>query len=303
MTRFLDRFRELASDYDVVLSDVWGVIHNGVEAFPEACAALQTFRENGGTVVMITNAPRPSAPVVAYLRGLNIKDATYDAIVSSGDVTRHYITKHAGQKPYYLGPERDRVIYDELGIPFVALDEADYIIDVGLVHEDNETPENYRDLLARAAARKLPMICANPDLVVERGDKLLYCAGALAELYRTLGGEVIFAGKPHRPIYEDALEIALERRKAAGKTGSAARARHRRLRAHRSRRRQCVRHPLPVRDLRHSCRRFRHARQSRRSSPRPPARHGVQAADRGDAALELVNHIVRAGLVATSPLG
>jgi HAD superfamily hydrolase (TIGR01459 family) len=220
MTRFLDRFRELASDFDVVLSDVWGVIHNGVEAFPEACHALQTFREGGGTVVMITNAPRPSAPVITYLRGLNIKDATYDAIVSSGDVTRHYITKHAGQKPYYLGPQRDRVIYDELGIPFVPLDEADYIIDVGLVHEDDETPEDYRAMLMRAAARKLPMICANPDLVVERGDKLLYCAGALAELYRTLGGEVIFAGKPHRPIYEDALEIALARRTAAGKTGA-----------------------------------------------------------------------------------
>jgi HAD superfamily hydrolase (TIGR01459 family) len=220
MTRFLDRFRDLAADFDVVLSDVWGVIHNGVEAFPEACNALAQFRAQGGTVVMITNAPRPSAPVVTYLRGLHVKDDTYDAIVSSGDVTRHYIANHAGQKPYYLGPARDRAIYDELGIPFVALDDADYIIDVGLVHEDDETPENYRAMLTRAASRKLPMICANPDLVVERGDKLLYCAGALAELYRTLGGEVTFAGKPHRPIYDEALAIAIERRKAAGQTGT-----------------------------------------------------------------------------------
>lgn len=220
MTRFLDRFRELAADFDVVLSDVWGVIHNGVEAFPEACEALATFRRNGGTVVMITNAPRPSAPVVTYLRGLKVKDDTYDAIVSSGDVTRHYIKDHSGQKPYYLGPARDRAIYDELGIPFVPLDDADYIIDVGLVNEDYETPDNYRDMLAKAAKRKLPMICANPDLVVERGDKLLYCAGALAELYRTFGGEVTFAGKPHRPIYDDALAIAAEKRKTAGKSGT-----------------------------------------------------------------------------------
>src|SRR6478736_2905696 len=107
MIRFVDRFRDIASDFDIVLSDVWGVIHNGVAAFPEACAALESFRQSGGTVAMITNAPRPSAPVVDYLRGLKIRDETYDAIVSSGDVTLQYIDDHRHMKPYYLGPDRD----------------------------------------------------------------------------------------------------------------------------------------------------------------------------------------------------
>lgn len=216
MIRFADRFRDLAPDFDIVLSDVWGVIHNGVAAFPEACEALQAFRENGGTVVMITNAPRPSAPVVDFLRGLKISDETYDAIVSSGDVTTHYIADHRGQKPYYLGPQRDRAIYDNMKIDFVPLEDADYIIDVGLVHEETEHPDDYRGMLQKGVARRMPMICANPDLVVERGDKLVFCAGSLAELYRNLGGEVIFAGKPHRPIYDQALATALEKRKARG---------------------------------------------------------------------------------------
>ena len=217
MTRFVDRFRDIASDFDIVLSDVWGVIHNGVAAFPEACEALRLFRDNGGTVAMITNAPRPSAPVVDYLRGLKIKDDTYDAIVSSGDVTLRYIDDHRHMKPYYLGPQRDRGIYDALKLPFVPIEDADYIIDVGLVHEETEQPDDYLPMLQKSADRRLPMICANPDLVVERGDKLVPCAGALAELYRTLGGDVIFAGKPHRPIYEQAIETAQAKRKAAGK--------------------------------------------------------------------------------------
>lgn len=216
MISFVDRFRDIASNFDIVLSDVWGVIHNGVAAFPEACDALRQFRENGGTVVMITNAPRPSAPVVDFLRNLKIKDDTYDAIVSSGDVTIRYIDEHRHMKPYYLGPQRDRAIYDALNLAFVPIEEADYIIDVGLVNELVEHPDEYRPMLQKAAARKLPMICANPDLVVERGDKLVYCAGALAELYRNLSGEVIFAGKPHRPIYEQALETAQRKRKGAG---------------------------------------------------------------------------------------
>jgi HAD superfamily hydrolase (TIGR01459 family) len=218
MIRFVDRFRDLASDFDIVLSDVWGVIHNGIAAFPEACEALRMFRERGGTVAMITNAPRPSAPVVDYLRGLKIGDDTYDAIVSSGDVTLHYIDQHRHMKPYYLGPRRDRGIYDALNLSFVPIESADYIVDVGLVHEDTEHPDDYRAMLEKAASRRLPMICANPDLVVERGDRLVYCAGALAELYRNLGGEVIFAGKPHRPIYEQALGAALDKRKQAGKS-------------------------------------------------------------------------------------
>lgn len=216
--RFIDHLNELARDVDIILSDIWGVIHDGLVAFPEACAALQTFREGGGTVVMITNAPRPADSVQRQLRKLGVADATYDAIVSSGDLTRQFITGHPGQAVHKIGPERDNSIFRELDVSFVPLDQADYIVCTGPFDDETETPDDYRDLLQQALARKLTLICANPDIVVERGDRLIYCAGAIAELYRSFGGEVIFYGKPHRPIYDRALGIAHElRRNATGR--------------------------------------------------------------------------------------
>jgi HAD superfamily hydrolase (TIGR01459 family) len=203
---FIESFSTLAGDYDVVLSDVWGVIHNGVAAFPEACDALARFRAKGGRVALITNAPRPGAVVVRLLDRLAVRHDAYDAIVSSGDVTRTVMAARPGKAVCHIGPERDLPIFDGLGLRFVPYEKADYVVCTGLANDEVETPEHYRKLLTKIRERGLFMLCGNPDLVVERGDKLVYCAGALADLYGTLGGEVFYAGKPHRPIYDLALE-------------------------------------------------------------------------------------------------
>src|ERR1700709_2593949 len=210
--RFIETLREVVDGVDVVLSDIWGVVHNGLVAFPEACEALHTFRAQGGTVILITNAPRPADSVQRQLRKFGVADATYDAIVSSGDLTRNYVAGHPGRKVFWLGPERDNSIHRGLDPVLAPLEHADYIVCTGLFDDETESAEDYRAMMLQARERKLPLICANPDIVVERGDRLIYCAGAIAELYRELGGEVIFYGKPHRPIYERAMALAAERR-------------------------------------------------------------------------------------------
>jgi HAD superfamily hydrolase (TIGR01459 family) len=210
--RFVERLRDLVDGVEVILSDIWGVVHNGLEAFPEACDALHAYRSNGGTVILITNAPRPADSVQRQLQKLGVADDAYDAIVSSGDLTRHYVAGHPGAKVFWLGPERDSAIHRGLDLKLSPLREADYIVCTGLLDDETESAEDYRPMMREALQRKLTLICANPDIVVERGDRLIYCAGAIAEMYRELGGEVIFYGKPHRPIYERAMALAAERR-------------------------------------------------------------------------------------------
>src|ERR1700692_3929916 len=211
--RFVERLRDLVGGVDVVLSDIWGVVHNGLVSFPEACEALHTFRSQGGTVILITNAPPPADSVPRQLRNLAVPDNTYDAIVSSGDLTRHFVADHPGRKVFWLGPERDSSIHRGLDPALPPLEQADYIVCTGLFDDETESVEDYRAMMLQARERKLTLICANPDIVVERGDRLIYCAGAIAELYRELGGEVIFYGKPHRPIYERAMGLAAGRRR------------------------------------------------------------------------------------------
>jgi len=208
--RFAERLRDLVEQTDVVLSDIWGVVHNGLESFPEACEALHTYRSRGGTVILITNAPRPADSVQQQLRKLGVADNAYDAIVSSGDLTRHYVAGHPGQKAFLMGSERHDTIHHGLDLTLSPLEQADYILCAGLFDDETETAEDYRPMMLQARERGLTLICANPDIVVERGDRLIYCAGAIAELYRELGGEVVFYGKPHRPIYERAMELAAE---------------------------------------------------------------------------------------------
>ena len=212
MLRFAEGLRELVSGVEVLFSDIWGVVHNGLAAFPEACEALHGFREQGGTVVLITNAPRPADSVQRQLRKLGVADDIYDAIVSSGDLTRHFVADRPGQKMFWIGPERDSSIYRGLDPVLAPMEQADYIVCTGLFDDETELAENYRAMMLEARERKLTLVCANPDIVVERGDRLIYCAGAIAELYLELGGEVIFYGKPHRPIYERAIALAAERR-------------------------------------------------------------------------------------------
>jgi HAD superfamily hydrolase (TIGR01459 family) len=207
--------RELVSDVDVILSDIWGVVHNGLEAWPDACDALSQFRQRGGAVVLITNAPRPAPGVQKMLRKLKVDDGVYDAIVSSGDLTRGYIADHRGKTVFHIGPDRDKGLFDDYEIAFGDVETADYIVCSGLFDDETETAENYREMLMRAKERDLFFVCANPDIVVERGERLIFCAGALAELYISLGGRVMFAGKPHRTIYDLALMKAGKARGAA----------------------------------------------------------------------------------------
>jgi HAD superfamily hydrolase (TIGR01459 family) len=201
----IERFAPLARDYDVLLCDVWGVVHNGLEAFPAACDALQRFRASGGTAILITNAPRPGAAVGRILDRLKVPRNAYDAIVSSGDVTRGIVESRLGQRIFHLGPERDLPIFTGLNVGFAPVETSDYVVCSGLFDDTRETPDDYRALLATMRARSLFMVCANPDIVVERGETLVYCAGALADAYAEMGGEVLYCGKPHAPIYESAL--------------------------------------------------------------------------------------------------
>jgi HAD superfamily hydrolase (TIGR01459 family) len=204
----IERFAPLARGYDVLFCDVWGVVHNGIAAFADACDTLKRFRDSGGTAILITNAPRPGAAVVRILDRLGVPHDAYDAIVSSGDVTRAIVESRLNQSVFHIGPQRDLPIFAGLDVRFATLETADYVVCSGLFDDTKETPETYRDVLAQMRSRGLFMVCANPDVVVERGDALVYCAGALADAYAALGGEVLYCGKPHAPIYEAALAKA-----------------------------------------------------------------------------------------------
>ena len=206
-TQIIKRLDEIVSDYDLILCDVWGVIHNGVNAWSQAYRALARARSAGLAVVLITNAPRPFGPVVKQLANLGVPDETFDAIVTSGDVTRALI-KQGLPKVFHLGQEQDLPIYDGLDVELVNEEEAQTVVCTGLVNDEFETPAHYAEQLKRFKARDLPMICANPDIVVEKGHKLLWCAGALARDYAALGGKTLIAGKPHAPIYEEAIKLA-----------------------------------------------------------------------------------------------
>jgi HAD superfamily hydrolase (TIGR01459 family) len=198
----------LLANRKMVISDVWGVIHNGIVAWSSAYNALKKTREMGIPVVLVTNAPRPSPDIITQLDRLGVTRASYDAIVSSGDLTVSLIKAREGQKCYHIGPERDLGLFNGLNITLTSLETADFIVCSGLFNDDIETPADYNDALKVMLSRKLPFICANPDKVVERGSRLIFCAGALADVYTDMGGEVIMAGKPYAPIYEQAVKIA-----------------------------------------------------------------------------------------------
>jgi HAD superfamily hydrolase (TIGR01459 family) len=198
--------KELGPRYRVWLVDIWGVMHNGRRAYLRAVTSTRAFKAAGGVVLLLSNSPRPSAAVQEQLRDLGVPYDAYDATVTSGDLTRYELGKHQGARVYHLGPARDQPIFDGLDVRLVGRDEAELIVCSGLFDDETETPENYAATLERLAARKLPMICANPDHRVERGGKLIWCAGALAAAYEKLGGGVVYAGKPYAPIYRLALE-------------------------------------------------------------------------------------------------
>ncbi|WP_295895830.1 TIGR01459 family HAD-type hydrolase [uncultured Bartonella sp.] len=195
--------------YDAVFCDVWGVIHNGVHAFGEALLALKKARQSGKAVILITNSPRPRQGVVLQLASLKIGADFYDDIVTSGDATR-YLIKEAPKKIFHIGPERDLSLFDGLDVELCEEFEAAAVVCTGLFDDENETPDDYVELLQRLRSRNLPFICANPDIIVHHGDKELWCAGALARAYEQLGGRTLIAGKPHRPIYDLAMKKLAE---------------------------------------------------------------------------------------------
>jgi HAD superfamily hydrolase (TIGR01459 family) len=191
-----------AERYDLFLCDVWGVVHNGVAAFPAANEALTRAREAGVTVIMISNAPRPGAIVHKQIARYGVPQSAYDDVVASGDVTRAELAARPGARVFHLGAERDLPNYEGLDVTLVDLTHADLVVCTGPFNDDTETPDDYRGLMAEIKARDLLLICANPDIVVERGDRLVWCAGALAAIYDELGGKTLYAGKPYAPIYE-----------------------------------------------------------------------------------------------------
>ncbi len=212
----VDGLASLANRYDAILCDVWGVLIDGAAHFPRAAAALKTFRAQGGSVALITNASRPSEEVRGQLRRLGVPDDCYDDLVSAGELTLREIVARKGQACCHLGPPRDRGLFETagrlLGAPLrlVEPEAADYVVCTGLVDEDHETPEDYDARLHLLRDRALPMLCANPDIVVGVGDRLYWCAGALAQRYEAMGGETHMFGKPHPPIYRAALQRLTE---------------------------------------------------------------------------------------------
>ena len=199
---------EIAERYDVLLCDVWGVVHNGRRSFAPACDALVRFKANHGPVVLITNAPRPREPILDQLDGLGVPRQAWSQVVTSGDATRELLAARAPGPVYKLGPERDWPLYDGLDLQGAPLEDAAFICCTGPFDDVTDEPEDYRQAFLGAVARDLEMICANPDIVVQRGDQLIYCGGALAQLYQSLGGRVVMAGKPFPAIYELTLAEA-----------------------------------------------------------------------------------------------
>jgi HAD superfamily hydrolase (TIGR01459 family) len=196
---------ELAPAYRGLLCDVWGIIHDGVAAYPRAGEALMQYRREGGKVLLITNAPRPKADVIEMLDRMGVPRAAYDDVVTSGETARAVLAARPGARVYHVGPERDLPIYFGLQLEFGDEDDCDLISCTGLFDDEHETPDDYLDSMREWQERGVPMLCVNPDIVVERGSRLVWCAGALAERYREMNGQTIVVGKPYAPIYERAL--------------------------------------------------------------------------------------------------
>ncbi|MET0408630.1 MAG: TIGR01459 family HAD-type hydrolase [Hyphomicrobium sp.] len=197
------------ANYDVIFCDVWGVVHNGVTAFEDACRALDRFRRKGGTVILVSNAPVPKQRVADMLESRHVPRTAWDDIVSSGDLALRHVEARNFERLYCIGPQdRDQALFSALRGKSVALDEAEAILCTGLNDDRHETPETYRSILERALERRVPFVCANPDLIVDVGGTLLYCAGAIADLYTHMGGEVYWAGKPYLSAYETAHAVA-----------------------------------------------------------------------------------------------
>lgn len=202
MSQTIASIDEIADRYDAVLCDVWGVLHNGRTAYPAACAALQRLKRAGKHVILITNVPKPRGPIPGQLDRAGVPRDAWDAIVTSGDAIRADLATRAPGPMFKIGPDDyDRTLWEGLGLAQAPLSNAAFVAISGL-NRDDETPADYADVLRAAKARDLDLICANPDIVVQFGDRMIWCAGAIARDYEAIGGKVIMAGKPFAPIYD-----------------------------------------------------------------------------------------------------
>ena len=216
MSKIIQSLSQVGADYDVLFCDLWGCLHNGKQPYPAAVAALQAFRAGGGKVVLMTNAPRPNQFVIAQLDRMGVPRDAWDIVVSSGDAAQEAMFAGAvGRKVWHIGTEKDDGFFDDIPGEFadappihrVSLEEAEGIVATGPFDELTETPGDYHDRLMAARDRGLPMLCANPDVIVDMGETRIYCAGALAEYYEGLGGQSLYFGKPHPPIYDRARRL------------------------------------------------------------------------------------------------
>ena len=201
----LHSIQEIGRNYDAWLVDLWGVLHNGEQAIECAVHACERYRDEGGIVMLLSNAPRPWPSVRQQIEQYGVPSDIDDGIVTSGDVTRAMIAANAGRSFFHLGPDRDIPLFEGLEVNRVKPEQADIVVLTGLYDDSNETAEDYRNLLLKLLSLELPMICANPDIKVERGEDVIYAAGAIAALYEEMGGQVVYAGKPYRPIYDLAI--------------------------------------------------------------------------------------------------
>jgi HAD superfamily hydrolase (TIGR01459 family) len=202
VTKSIVSIDDIADRYDAVLCDVWGVVHNGRQAYPAACAALQRLRNAGKHVILITNVPKPRGPIPSQLDRAGVPRDAWDAIVTSGDAIREELATRAPGPMFKIGPDDyDRTLWEGLGLAQAPLSDAAFFAISGL-NRDDETPKDYADILRQAKARDLDFICANPDIVVQHGNRMIWCAGAIARDYEAIGGKVIMAGKPFPPIYD-----------------------------------------------------------------------------------------------------
>ena len=237
---------EIAGGYRYLLCDAWGVLHNGVTAYADAVDALIHAREAGLTVLVLTNAPRPKAAVVKQFDGFGVDHRGYDDIVTSGDATREYLAARPGTKALFVGTERDRGVFEGIGVTLAGDEEAELIACTGLYDDTTETPEHYDARMRGWIARGLPLICANPDKVVERGHEIVWCAGALAAKYAGMGGETVILGKPYAPIYDIRAPPLRRDRRRSGRSlagsGGRRRGRDRPPRRQRCRARRALRH-------------------------------------------------------------
>ena len=198
---------KISDKYDVYFVDLWGVVHNGMQCYPEALRVLEKLKEQNKKIVLISNAPRPSAVVKVFLETIGLESSCYDFLVTSGDITREYISLNSSKKNFYhLGPTRDIDLFKDLNVALTSKEECDEIICTGLVSDEEEKLQDYKILLDFFLNKKIPLICANPDEVVARGEKIVFCAGALANQYKQEGGMVHYFGKPYSDIYSFALK-------------------------------------------------------------------------------------------------